>query len=149
MHEVRGRLRAFACIAGGEEAPCISGVVKFYESKLGVLVSADIFCLPEGNGIHGFHIHEGEACTGEGFADTRNHYNPAQRAHPFHAGDLPPLFSCNGRAHMQVLIGRFQIREVIGRTVVIHEGPDDFHSQPGGNAGQKIACGVIRACCRS
>lgn len=146
MHEIRGRLQAFACIAGGEENPDISGVVKFYASKWGTLVSADIFGLPDGNGIHGFHIHEGDACAGEDFADTMGHYNPAQQAHPFHAGDLPSLFSCNGRGHMEVLTGRFRIGEVIGKTVVIHAEPDDFRTQPSGNSGKKLACGVIRAC---
>lgn len=45
---------------------------------------------------------------------------------------------------MYVLTDRFRVRDIIGRTVVIHSGPDDFHTQPAGNAGEKIACGVIR-----
>lgn len=140
------RLRAFACIAGGEEVPCLSGIVKFYETKCGVLVTADIFGLPGKNSVHGFHIHEGESCGGEDFSETKNHYNPTNQPHPYHAGDLPPLFSCSGRAHMAVLTGRFHVADVIGRTVVIHAQPDDMHTQPSGNSGMKIACGVIRCC---
>ena len=63
---------------------------------------------------------------------------------PYHAGDLPPLFSSHGQAYMAVLSGRFRIPEVLGRTIVIHSGPDDFTPQPAGNSGKKIACGVIR-----
>ncbi len=55
-----------------------------------------------------------------------------------HAGDLPPLLSNNGRAYCQVLTGRFRVSDVIGKTVVIHSGPDDFMTQPSGNAGEKI-----------
>lgn len=65
--------------------------------------------------------------------------------HPFHAGDLPPLLSCKGRAYLAVITGRFCVKDVIGRSVVIHAGPDDLHTQPAGNAGAKIGCGVI--CC--
>lgn len=143
-----GCLRSFACIAGGESVPCLSGVVKFYETKCGVLVTADIFGLPQKDGVYGFHIHEGDSCQGEDFEQTKGHYNPTKKEHPYHAGDLPPLFSCNGRAHMTVLTGRFSIGEISGRTVVIHSNPDDFHTQPGGNSGEKIACGVIQPCGR-
>jgi len=51
--------------------------------------------------------------------------------------------SCDGNAYMQVLTNRFSVREILGKTVVIHSHPDDFHTQPAGNAGEKIACGVI------
>ena len=45
---------------------------------------------------------------------------------------------------MKVLTGRFHVGEVLGKTVILHAQPDDFHTQPSGNAGTKIACGVIR-----
>lgn len=147
MKTPTGCLRAFACIAGGEDTPDLSGIVKFYQTKCGVLVSADIFGLPTQPGIHGFHIHEGAFCGGEGFSETMGHFNPGGTEHPYHAGDLPPLFSCGGRSHMSVLTDRFSIEEVLGKTVVIHSHPDDFHTQPGGDSGEKIACGVIRSCC--
>lgn len=143
-----GSLRAYACMAGGKEAPDLSGVVKFYETKCGVLVMARIFGLPGENSVHGFHIHEGKDCGGEGFRDTGGHFNPTGREHPYHAGDLPPLFACNGQAYMTVLTGRFRVQDVIGRTVVIHAKPDDMHTQPSGNSGDKIGCGVIRSCGR-
>ena len=89
-------------------------------------------------------FHAGESYYGTDFSGTGSHYNPAEQAHPEHAGDLPPLLWCNGTAYLFVMTDRFSVKEIIGRTVVIHNAPDDFHSQPAGNAGKKIACGVIR-----
>jgi len=66
-------------------------------------------------------------------------------AHPHHAGDLPPLFGNNGYALSMFLTTRFSVSEIIGRTVILHSAPDDFTSQPAGNSGVKIACGVIVA----
>lgn len=134
-----GRPSAVACIHSKDG---IRGVVRFYQKNCGVLVVAEVFGLP-GNGFHGFHIHEGKSCGGEDYGDSMGHFNPDGAAHPNHAGDLPPLLSCNGKALLTVLTDRFCVQEVIGRTVIIHSKPDDFMTQPAGNAGEKIACGVI------
>lgn len=77
------------------------------------------------------------------FSGTGSHYNPVERVHPKHAGDLPPLLECQGNAYLSIRTDRFSVSDVVGRTVVIHSDPDDFHSQPAGNAGMKIGCGVI------
>lgn len=138
-----GRPAAIARVRGDKENELLRGTVKFYQLRGGVLVVAEITGLPR-NGFFAFHIHEGASCTGAGFADTRGHYNPTQMQHPMHAGDLPPLLSGGGSAYMAVRTDRFALRDVIGRTVVIHSGTDDFHTQPAGNPGRKIACGVIR-----
>lgn len=142
-----------ADISGGENYPGIRGRVIFRQQKNGVLVTADIYGLPTGetgcdSGVFGFHIHEGEDCGSNGqepFSNTKGHYNPGDCPHPYHAGDLPPLFENDGYAYMSVLTNRFTATEIIGRTVVIHLKPDDFHTQPSGNSGEKIACGVIKA----
>ena len=60
-------------------------------------------------------------------------------------GDLPPLLSDKGTAWMMVYTTRFFPEEVVGKTVVIHDMPDDFRTQPSGNSGEKIACGQIVA----
>jgi len=122
----------------------LTGTVKFYQQPGGVVVVAYISGLPRnGSGIYGFHIHEGAACSGTDFAASGGHYNPGGVPHPRHAGDLPPLLSCGGRAYMAVLTDRFSVRDVLGRTVVIHSREDDFRTQPSGDPGEKIACGVI------
>lgn len=139
-----GRADAVACVAGSDQVPCLYGKVKLYQMGKNTLVVADIRGLPDSEtGIFGLHIHAGSDCTGADFENTKAHYNPGNAAHPNHAGDLPPLFSCGGKAFLAVLTDRFCVRDVLGRTVVIHSMPDDFHSQPAGNAGEKIACGVI------
>ena len=71
------------------------------------------------------------------------HDNPYHCPHPYHAGDMPPLFGANGYAFSAFLSDRFTVEEVIGKTVIFHEAPDDFVTQPSGNAGAKMACGVI------
>ena len=136
--------RAVARIRGGRDYPTICGNVWFSQRCDGVLVEAELFGLPRTeSGFFAFHIHEGGDCRGDGFADIGGHFNPGGAAHPNHAGDLPPLLGDFGKAFLKVLTGRFRAEEVIGRTVVVHRNPDDFHTQPSGNAGEKIACGVI------
>ena len=137
---------AVAQIHGGVDAPQLSGCVQFYQENGCVLIVARISGLPmeSETGFFGFHIHQGKNCSGIEFPGTGSHYNPANREHPKHAGDLPPLLACQGNAYLSVRTDRFSVNEIIGRTVVIHSDPDDFHSQPAGNAGKKIACGVIR-----
>ena len=65
--------------------------------------------------------------------------------HPRHAGDLPPVLSNDGTAWMEIYTGRFYPMDVVGRTIVLHEMPDDFKTQPSGDSGMKIACGEIKA----
>lgn len=153
MFKANYKPNSAADISGGENYPGIRGRVIFRQQKNGVLVTADIYGLPTGetgcdSGVFGFHIHEGEDCGSNGqepFSNTKGHYNPGDCPHPYHAGDLPPLFENDGYAYMSVLTNRFTATEIIGRTVVIHLQPDDFHTQPSGNSGEKIACGVIKA----
>ncbi len=142
--QMQERPAAVAQIRGGADR-LLRGIVRFYQRRGSVLVVAEISGLPQRNGFFGFHIHEGRSCMGEDFASTGNHYNPTRMPHPDHAGDLPPLLGCGGKAYLAVETDRFAIRDIIGRTVVIHSDPDDFRSQPSGMAGIKIGCGVICA----
>ena len=146
MRYCKSQPDAVAQIVGGEEAPQLSGCVRFYQEDGCVLIEAKISGLPKVSeaGFFGFHIHQGRECSGIGFPGTEGHYNPTARMHPEHAGDLPPLLWCRGATYLSVKSDRFSVSEIIGRTVVIHSDPDDFHSQPAGNAGKKIACGVIQ-----
>lgn len=136
---------AIACVRGGEDNPNLCGTVEFAPLKGGTLVTAEIKGLPDSEqGFFAFHIHENGDCSGIGFPSTGSHYNPNDREHPLHAGDLPPLISCKGRAYLSVFTDRFCVKDIVGRTVVIHNRPDDFRTQPSGNAGSKIACGIIQ-----
>lgn len=133
---------AVACLEGENG---LQGTVKFYPIPGGSLVMAEVVGLPKNEtGFYGFHIHEGKDCAGEDFSHTQGHFSPNGDAHPRHCGDLPPLLSDRGKAFLAVKSGRFTPCDILGRTVVIHSEADDFHSQPGGAAGRKIGCGVIR-----
>lgn len=145
MRSCRKYPDAVAQIRGGTEAPQLTGCVQFYQENGSILIVAEILGLPakSGTGFFGLHIHQGNACVGADFSGTGSHYNLVEQAHPEHAGDLPPLLRCNENAYLSVRTDQFSVKEIIGRTVVIHSNPDDFHTQPAGNAGRKIACGVI------
>lgn len=142
---------AMADIIGSEKYPETAGKVQFYQTERGVLVVTEVYGLPKsedmcGGQVFGYHIHSGHYCSGnkeDAFADVKAHYNPDDCEHPYHAGDMPPLFGNDGYAFSIFLSDRFCICEIIGRTVIIHLSSDDFHSQPSGNSGMKIACGVI------
>lgn len=142
---------AVAVIEGSPQNRGIHGTVRFHQGESGVLVVADILGLPASaeickNDIFAFHIHSGSGCSGnedDPFANAGTHYNPKDCPHPHHAGDMPPLFGAGGRAFLVFLTDRFTVSEILGKTVIIHDRPDDFTTQPSGNAGSKIACGVI------
>ena len=144
------RPNAVAWIEGNEKHTKLKGVVKFYSIPSGgVMVEAEITGLPDyngggGSGFYAFHIHEYGDC-GNNFDNTGNHYNLKGAVHPLHAGDMTTLMANNGYAWMAFYDGRVNVREIIGRSVIIHERADDFTTQPSGNAGNKIGCGVIRA----
>lgn len=143
------RPRAAAWVTGNRVNPQLSGLVKFYDTPYGgVLVEAEIFGLPNvavqgSSNFYALHIHEFGNCSNS-FKDTGGHYNPGGQPHPSHAGDMIPLLGSQGYAWMTFYDKRFTIDDILGRSVIIHAGPDDFTAQPSGNSGEKIGCGVIR-----
>lgn len=158
LRKILGRLsdtppEAYAIVRGNSVYPDIWGVVYFYPCWGGSLVLAEIQALPydsdsHANHIHGFHIHDGSNCSGtleNPFSGAGQHWNPDENSHPSHAGDLPPLFGSCGYALSIFYTRRFVPDEVIGHTIIIHAMTDDFKTQPSGDAGEKIACGEIRA----
>ena len=142
---------AKAIIKGSHKYPKINGIVYFKETKDGIMLTAKIKGLPTTKDLcngkfFGFHIHDGKSCSGtaqDEFSNAGSHYNPNHCPHPYHSGDLPPLLENNGYAYMNVLINKFSIKDIIGKTIIIHDSPDDFTTQPSGNSGNKIACGII------
>ncbi|MBM3356172.1 MAG: superoxide dismutase family protein [Betaproteobacteria bacterium] len=104
---------------------------------------------------HGFHIHEvGDCSSGDGMS-TKGHFNPFNKPHAHygsaerHAGDLPNLKADKkGFANIRIELDQITLRpgpgNIVGRGVIVHTDPDDYKSQPTGNAGARIACGVIQ-----
>lgn len=138
---------AYAIIKGNINNPNLYGTVYFYEAENGIIVETEVFNLPfssPDNDIkfYGMHIHENGDCTLP-FDKTGNHYNPDNKPHPMHAGDMPPLLGNFGYAYSVFYTERFTIPEIINRSFIIHGSPDDFTSQPSGNSGEKIGCGII------
>ncbi len=144
---------AMAYLKGSAAYSNVNGTVSFYQTDRGVFVITSMHGLPQGPGpcghpVFALHIHAGGSCSGneqDPFANAGSHYNPHNCLHPYHAGDLSPLFGSGGYAWSGMLTDRFTVEEVIGKTVILHAMPDDFHTQPAGNSGAKIACGVIHA----
>lgn len=145
-----------ARIKGGPLAPDIKGIVTFKSLPGGTEVTVIVNGLPEYTpgengkdpiGPFGFHIHElGECEVGDPaspFESVGEHWNPTNQPHGNHAGDLPVLFSNDGYSHMTVFTNKFKPQDVIGKAVVIHQNPDDYRTQPGGDGGKRLACGVI------
>jgi Cu-Zn family superoxide dismutase len=105
---------------------------------------------------HGFHIHEaGDCSSGDGMS-AKGHFNPHGKPHGHpqsearHAGDLPALVANKaGRAKLDETISGISLTpgpgNIIGRGMIIHADPDDYRTQPTGNAGARLACGVIKA----
>lgn len=122
----------------------------------GVLISVELEGIPPGP--HGFHIHEiGRCDPADSFESAGGHYNPHGKRHGLldpdgpHAGDMPNQFvGPDGVLSVQVLNtfvtlepGPGSLFDADGSALMIHSGPDDYTSQPGGKAGDRIACGVI------
>ncbi len=141
---------AFAVINGSEKHPKVYARMNFYQKEDFVIVETEAEGLPEnqyGSGVFGFHIHSGVSCSGDEtdpFKNALTHYNPDGYPHPYHAGDMPPLFGEKGEAFSAFMTKRLSVDDIIGKTVIIHSMPDDFTTQPAGNSGEKIACGIIR-----
>ena len=141
--------QAMAWVKGNALAPYLSGLVKVYETHYGgMLVNAEIFGLLDitflgSTNFYGMHIHQNGDCSNN-FQNTGDHYNPSNASHPNHSGDLLPLLSNQGYSWTAFYDKRFSLPEILGRSVVIHQHSDDFSTQPSGNSGEKIGCGVIR-----
>lgn len=143
-------LKAIANIKGSIAYPSIMGNAKFYEKGNGVLIKLEIKGLPnkEKNNFFGFHIHEFGICNSknekDSFLDAGAHFDLEKDKHPNHTGDLPSIYSNDGYAYIEFYTNRFTVNDVIGKSVIIHEKKDDFMTEPSGNSGSRIACGVIQ-----
>ena len=130
-----------------------SGEVRFTQQGDKVIVTGEVRGLKP-HGEHGFHIHDkGDCSSGDGMS-TGGHYNPWGHMHgahghgEHHAGDLPSLKAdANGVARIDFESSALSVgsgsADVIGHGLIVHRDPDDFKTQPTGNSGPRLACGVI------
>ena len=146
-----GGLRAHATLH--DRSGAVVGEVDFTETPTGLLVAARLVGLPAGT--HAFHLHARGRCEGD-FKSAGGHFNPDGTRHGFlsaegpHAGDMPNIHvPASGSLTVEVflperlLVGQGGLMDDDGAALVIHEGADDYRSQPAGAAGKRIACGVI------
>ena len=131
------------------------GKVSFEETSGGLKVTAHVE--NAGPGLHGFHIHENGSCEDSGKA-AGGHFNPLKVKHGFlpqdglkeaHTGDFGNIdIGQDGRGNLELILPGLTLTEgeydVAGRAIVMHAKPDDF-GQPTGNAGDRVACGIITA----
>jgi Cu-Zn family superoxide dismutase len=143
---------AVAVVHGTTGNEKVMGVVKFTDTGAGVKVVADIEGL-EPNSEHGFHVHEfGDCSDMEKAMSAGGHYNPEKHQHGkpgdpnSHVGDMGNIKAdASGKAHVEMTLGAATVsgkNALLGRGVIVHAKADDF-SQPVGNAGGRIGCGVI------
>ncbi|HLR31216.1 MAG TPA: superoxide dismutase family protein, partial [Fodinibius sp.] len=125
-----------------------SGTVTFTAAGDSVQVQAEISGLSEGN--HGFHIHQYGDCTAPDGSSAGGHFNPDNNDHagptdsPRHMGDMGNIEAdAEGNATLNYGDSTISIDQILGRAVVVHGGEDDLESQPSGDAGPRIGCGVI------
>lgn len=151
MSRFNPRPEARAVIHGNMEHPEIFGYVDFYKYENGAVLIVELWGLPYdptpcADNIFAMHIHAAGNCSGDmkmSFSNAGGHFNPGNCLHPAHAGDLPPLFSNHGYAWQSFYTERFTAKGIVGKSVIIHSQRDDFTTQPAGDSGQRIACGVI------
>lgn len=153
LSALRARPAAVAHIKGDAEHLALRGTVSFFSHRNGVIVLAQLWGLPYdpapcASNVFAMHIHAGGDCSGDvntPFSGAGGHYAPNNCPHPAHAGDMPPLFGNSGYAWQGFYTERFTPGEIVGKTVILHGQRDDFTTQPAGDAGGRIGCGVIRA----
>ena len=141
--------RATLAATAGNQA---SGTVTFETRGDKVRVSAKVSGLSPGP--HGFHIHEKCDCSAPDAMTAGGHFNPTDKPHgdpaapDHHGGDMPMLTAdASGNATLEATIDTVTIgggaTDIVGRSVIVHKDPDDFKTQPTGNSGARVACGVI------
>lgn len=131
-----------------------AGLVQFEQIAGQVYLHAVVTGLEPG-GEHGFHVHEVGDCRAPDASSAKGHFNPYGKPHAHystperHAGDLPSLKAdASGRAVLEKRLDVISVAagpaSIVGRAVIVHAQPDDYRTQPSGDAGARIACAVIR-----
>ncbi len=134
----------------------VTGNLQLKDSGAGLRITGEVRGLAPGS-EHGFHVHEKGDCSAQDASSAGGHFNPGAAAHgragsgaPHHAGDMPNIRAdARGVAKVdQTVAGVTLAADATGaggRALVVHRDPDDYTSQPAGNSGPRVACGVIPA----
>ena len=136
----------------GQAGSDVSGTVTFTQEGEQVRIAAHVTGAPAGT--LGFHLHEYGDCTAADFTSTGGHFNPTGVDHGaptdpvHHAGDFGNItIGEDGVGHLELTTSMLTVHEgpfsVLGRAVILHAGTDDMHTQPTGDAGGRIGCGVV------
>jgi Cu-Zn family superoxide dismutase len=146
-----GKVTKAICVLYPTQGNTVSGTITFTQTDQGVKVVADLQGLSKGK--HGFHIHEFGDCSSADGTSAGGHYNPEGKSHgaPMdmsrHMGDMGNLEADeSGKAHLEYTDATILLNgpnSILGRSVIVHKNEDDLKSQPAGNAGPRVACGVI------
>ncbi|MEP6956552.1 MAG: superoxide dismutase family protein [Chthoniobacterales bacterium] len=138
-------------VLGSASGSSVAGTVTFTQSGDEVKVVADITGLKPG--MHGFHVHEFGDCSAADATSAGGHYNPLKHPHAGpdvsdrHMGDLGNLEAdASGKAHLERTDKVLKLEganSIVGYGVIVHEKADDLKTQPTGDAGGRVACGVI------
>jgi superoxide dismutase, Cu-Zn family len=125
------------------------GSATLADTPTGVLITVSLKGAPEG--VHAFHVHEVGKCEPP-FKSAGAHFNPDHKKHGFvaegpHAGDMPNLhIPAGGGLEQEVLNPNLSVAQMLdsdGAAVILHAKADDYKSDPAGNSGDRIACGVV------
>jgi Cu-Zn family superoxide dismutase len=150
-----GGTAAAATLQGAPEDTDFAGTITVMPEGNGVRLVADVRGVDR-DGKHGFHVHEtGECAHGEGsghFTSAGGHFNPNNAEHTCppteqrHAGDLGNIEITNGTGRLDVITDLLTLsgpNSVVGKAIILHANEDDCQTQPTGNAGDRLACGVV------
>lgn len=130
---------AGAEISGNEQHSGLRGTLMLYPAEDGSVAVIEVHGLPENEPFLAVHLHNGASC-----AESGSHLSFELLGHPLHTGDFPPLLNNEGFAWSAFYTDRFTPHQAVGYPVVIHAHSEDFRSQPAGDPGEKIACGMVR-----
>lgn len=146
---------AEAVLSGTQQDTTVTGTVRFTEDDGKIKMTLDITIPKKANSSVAVHIHEHGNC-GDMGKEAHGHWNPTKENHgkwgsaPFHRGDIGNVdLNAEGKGSMELetdlwsISGSDTTKNILNKAIIVHGGKDDFTTQPTGNAGSRIGCGVI------